>query len=229
MYIMQVCIVAVVITVGAASDSHAQRRTVDPPAQHPAAAFEQFEKKLIGLSEYTMTFSVGSEGALDSKFEGTVRVRGPVIDMTAEGHYGPERIRLRLNADRATVAGSAGTRSFEIDAPQDFYESFVHAMTRAGLLYNLLRIAGGEPPDFPDEDADGSEWTSLSYVSTGERRFVGNIEAFPFALRYRVRESDLGEARVWINVASGLPFRREGTMQLREGRVAVIEHYGYSR
>ncbi len=38
-----------------------------------------------------------------------------------------------------------------------------------------------------------------------------------------------GEARLWINVASGLPFRREGTLRIDAGVVNVVEFYGFSR
>ncbi len=228
---LTVCIAVIMLTViGITTDLLSQQRQQQQPRMSPERAFGEFEQKLYALRDYQMTFSVGTEGAVQSKFEGTVRVRGGnFIDLSADGTYGRQRVAVHFNSDGTRLTGGTRAESFERAAPEDFYRYFVQGLTRLGLTHTVMQLLAIEPPVYPETEEEEKEWAEVSYVSTGERRFVGNVEAFPFGIRYRVFGEALGEGRVWINVASGLPFRREGSLRLEEGVLNVVEHYGFSR
>jgi len=196
----------------------------------PEQAFHEFEQKIIALRDYQITFTVSTEGRVESKIEGTITVRGGErIDLTADGTYGGQRVNVRMNSDGTRITGGTRAETFEIPAPEEFYKYFVQGYTRLGLSDLIVRLIASEPPLFPETEEEEQDWTEITYISTGERRFVGNVEAFPFGMRYSLFGESLGEGRLWINVASGLPFRREGSLRLEEGMVNVIEFYGFSR
>jgi len=177
-----------------------------------------------------MTFSVATEGAVISKIEGTVRVReGNYIELSAEGRYGRQPVNIRFRFDGENFIVGDRTRSIEEPAPEDFQIYFVQGMMRLGLVVNIFRFIDRMIPLYPVDETEHETWAEITYISTGERRFVGNIEAFPFGIRYRSFGEELGEARLWINVAGGLPFRRESTLYLDAGAVQVVEFYGFSR
>jgi len=212
------------------SEMFAQRAQQQQRGIPPAQAFEEFERKFIALGNYQMTFSVSSEDRVLSDLEGTLRVRGSnAVNLTADGMYDGRRISLRLNLDGTRLTGGSGPDSFEMQVPEEFYSYFIKSIIRLGLVHTFKKLLAGEPPLFPVTDEEEADWAVVSYVSTGERRFVGNVEAFPFGIRYAVFGEELGEARVWINVESGLPFRREGSFRSEDRSMNIVEFYGFSR
>lgn len=211
-------------------DLLSQRGQQQQRAMSPEQAFQEFEQKLINLRDYRMTFSVATERAVDSKLEGELRVRGgSVIELSAEGTYNGRRVNARLNFDGTKLTGGTPAETFEETAPEDFYIHFVRGITRLGLTHTVMLLLEGEPPVYPKTEEEEQEFAVITYISTGERRFVGNVEAFPFGMSYSVFGESLGDGRLWINVTSGLPFRREGTLRLEKGTVNVVEFYGFSR
>jgi hypothetical protein len=206
-----------------------QQRRQQPAEMSAEQAFAEFENTLYALRNYQMSFSVATEGAVVSELEGTVRVHGgTVISLTAEGTVGRQRVSVRFNADGTRLTGGTRADTFEKAAPEDFYRYYVQGLTRLGLTHLIMRLIDSEPPVFPETEEEEKDWASVNYASTGERRFVGNIEAFPFGIRYSVFGEQIGEGRLWINVTSGLPFRREGSMRIERGVVELVEYYGFT-
>lgn len=212
---------------GVVADVAGQQRQ---PQMSPERAFGEFEQKLHALRDYQMTFSIATEGAIESSIEGIVRVRGGVVvDLNADGMYGRQRVNLRLHSDGTRLTGGTRVESFERTVSEDFYKYFVEGLTRFGLTHTIMQLISAEPPLYPETEEEEAEWAEVIYVSAGDRRFIGNVEAFAFGIRFGSFGEQLGEGRLWINVTSGLPFRREGSLRLDEVTVNVIEHYGFSR
>jgi hypothetical protein len=206
-----------------------QQRRQQPAEMSPEQAFVEFENTLFALRDYQMTFTVATEGAVVSELEGTVRVHdGTVISLSADGTVGRQRVSVRFNSDGTRLTGGTRADMFDEAAPENFYGYYVQGLTRLGLTDMIMRLLDGEPPVFPQTEEEEIDWAVVNYASTGERQFIGNIEAFPFGIQYSVFGEHIGEGRLWINVASGLPFRREGSMRIERGVVELVEYYGFT-
>jgi len=222
--------VGLLLISGIQSELFGQRDQRQQRGIPPEEAFEEFERKVIALDNYQMTFTVSIEGLVESAIEGTITVRGGErIDLAADGTYDGRRVNVHLHADGTRLTGGTRAETFEAAPPEDFYSYFVMGYTRLGLSHLIMRLIANEPPLYPGSEEEEDVWAEITYISTGERRFVGNVEAFPFGMRYNVFGESMGEGRLWINVNSGLPFRREGSLRLEDGTVNVVEFYGFSR
>jgi hypothetical protein len=186
-------------------------------------AFLDAETRLMRSPSTQIDFTVTAEGAISASIEGVLylenRHRGR---LQATGTFAGEPVDLRLISDGARMVGGAVGQTFDIDAPPRLRESFVIGLARMGILHNLARLSSGQPPDH----ADGTvkEWLGLSnFVS----RQAPNAQAsvlWPATFDLAVGGVQSAVATVWID-RSGLPKRREQTVQFEDGEMRVVEEY----
>lgn len=186
-------------------------------------AFLDAETRLVRSPSTQIDFTVTAEGAINASIEGVLylekRDRGR---LRATGTFAGDPVDLRLVSDGVRMVGGAVGQTFDMDAPPRLRESFVIGLTRMGLLHNLARLSGGQPPDH----ADGTikDWLGLSnFVS---RQAPNDPATFLWAATFdlAVGGEPSAVATVWIDRA-GLPKRREQTVQFENGEMRVVEEY----
>jgi hypothetical protein len=91
-------------------------------------------------------------------------------------------------------------------------------LTRMGLLHNAALLQAGRGPDHREGGVDG--WVQAlpadSATSGGDS---------PLALEIQVGGVPAATARLWLDVTTGLPVRREQTVRFPGGEMAVEESY----
>ena len=186
-------------------------------------AFLDAETRLIRSPATQIDFTVTAVGAVTASIEGVLylerRDRGR---LRASGTFAGQPVDLRLISDGARMVGGAVGQTFDMDAPPRLREAFVIGLTRMGILHNLARLTGGQPP----ERADGTvkQWLGLSNFVSRQAPSDPARALWPATFDLAVGGEPSAVATVWIDRA-GLPKRREQTVQFENGEMRVGEEY----
>jgi len=112
--------VGLLLISGIQSELFGQRDQRQQRGIPPEEAFEEFERKVIALDNYQMTFTVSIEGLVESAIEGTITVRGGErIDLAADGTYDGRRVNVHLHADGTRLTGGTRAETFEAAPPEE--------------------------------------------------------------------------------------------------------------
>lgn len=194
-------------------------------AEEAANAFRELEERLLQAPELYMTTRVTSDGAFESSLEGKVELRqGNVASIDVEGTFaGPADLTLSSDGSRLTGGSAAG--GFDVATPGHLNEAIVIGLTRMGILHNLARLTAGQPPDHMDGGVQ--DWVQVVDVekSMVEGEMGRSQARYDFALVVAGQRS--GTARLWVDLSTGLPLRREQTVQFDTGEMRVVEIYEY--
>ena len=195
--------------------------------QLAAAGFTDLEEHLLTLPAVNATVRVVSEGAFESNLAGAVSwAQGNLASIDVEGSFGGD-VDLTLTSDGARLTGGSGAGRFDEATPEALNESLVIGFTRMGILHNLARLVAGQPPDHMQGGV--RDWVQVVDVEvTPDPAADGTLRSrFDFGLV--VDGVPSGTASLWIDVESGLPLRREQTVQFETGEMKVTEIYEFNR
>jgi len=187
-------------------------------------AFDGLEAHLLRERPLRLGFQITAEGAIGASLGGTLTLgEDGGVELLAAGRFRDEPVRLTLRSDGERLVGGSGEREFSIESPPALHEALVLGLTRMGLLHNLAVLVGGAPPD----RAEGGvrAWVQVEEVSRecGDALGADGGEALCFAVV--VSGSRVGRATLVVDSRTGLPLRREQTVQFPGGEMRVIEEY----
>lgn len=191
--------------------------TAEEAAAGAEAAFAALEERLLS-APVAMRFHITSEGAFASELAGTLRMEGDVARLEARGTFGADSARLHLAADADSVRGGNGERIFAGPTPPALREALALGLTRMGLLHNLARLVAASPPDHAEGGA--GEW-----VGTEGHAWVEGGEAGEMRFGIVVDGTDVAEATLRLDPATGLPAVRTQTVRFPGGEMRVVERY----
>jgi hypothetical protein len=189
--------------------------------------FRGLENKLLRGTAWVVRARATSEGAFVSDLNGTVGVQqGNVARIELSGTFGDQAIDAFLVSDgNVLLYGEAQAGSFEEGVPWALNEAIVIGLTRMGLLHNFARLTSGSPPDRMTGGV--REWVEVSDFSLGE----GGAEDAASTLRIRfaitVAGEPAGTATLLFDEETGLPLRREQTVEFATGTMTVVEVYEF--
>ena len=191
-----------------------------------AQGFRELEQHLLGLSSLTMTTRVTSEGAFESSLAGAISLeRGNIASIDVEGSFGGS-VGLRLSSDGSRLTGGSAAGEFDMVPPDGLNEAIIIGMTRMGILHNLARLVGGQPPDHMEGGV--REWVQVVDVESSADEDGDGRPLLRFDFGLVVAGQPSGTASLWIDAASRLPLRREQTVQFETGEMKVIEVYEFN-
>jgi|GEM_PF-454647 len=194
--------------------------------------FGEIEKKLLEADSLRVEFVISSEGAITSSVKGSLLLvpRGNQVRLELSGTFAAATVDLRLVSDGKRLRGGptaesarSDKRYFECTTPTALGEAIVIGMTRMGLLHNIAMLTGGAPPDHSDGAV--TEWVVCSNFILD--RSAGDVDGDrgPLTFDIAVSGRNVAEAKLWIDAATGLPARREQTVDFGSATMRAVERY----
>lgn len=190
-------------------------------AGQPDSAFAKFEDGLLGLYPLALSFHITSEGAFTVDLRGRLDLSaaGDTL-ISATGTFGEEPVELVLVATGGRLIGGNYDARFDVEQSPSLDLALLIGMTRMGLLHNLALLVAGQPPDH----AAGGVRSWVVPLDLATLRGEG-AEGFRFGIQVSGVRS--GAATLALDPETGLPTRREQTVEFPGGRMTVTERYAY--
>lgn len=195
------------------------------PGDSGSEVLERLEARLLQARVVRVEASLRATGAVQATLEGFTELRGRNhAQARYEGRFAGAAALLTLAADgRQLQLGNAG-RSRTLPVGADSNRALLLGLTRMGLWHNLTRAVALEAPD---HDVGGfGDWSvadnfrPVTFAQVGE---LAGLATLGFDLQLDGRPT--ASVQLWLEPASGLPRRREQTLQLPAGEVRVVETY----
>lgn len=171
------------------------------------------------LREDRVGFTVQSRGAFESSFEGWISNEGGELAIVAEGLWADDSVTVSAETSRDLLVLNTPNRMMRVEREPFLATAVLIGLSRMGVLHNLARLVAGKAPD----GADGSvrDWVEARNIA-----FAGDG---PDAIRFDIFVSDTrsGYATIEVDPKTGLPVRREQTVEFPSGAMTVVETYRY--
>jgi hypothetical protein len=189
----------------------------NPVSDDPASEFHALENRLLEARTVRVAFHVTAEGAVEADLRGDLEITPEgETRLTAAGRFAGQPAELLLRSDDGECEfGNASNRA-SVPRPDRLNESLLLGFTRMGILHNLARLAGGQPPD----RADGGirEWV----VADSFGRDPADSGTFSFEVL--VAGERAASASLEID-PEGRPVVRRQTVRFPTGEMRVVERY----
>jgi hypothetical protein len=193
--------------------------------EDPAQAFAAFEKRVLAAQHVLIEAHVTASGALQAQLQGRAEFNPRNhLALSFRGALAGAARELQLQADGGSAALVSAPRLRDSAAPPVLNYAVLLGLTRAGLLHNLARLANLELPERAEGGA--GRWITVENFHHPTYALAGPLEgAFAFGFDLVANGQIVGAQRLWLDPVSGLPRRREQTLQSPQGEVQVTEDY----
>lgn len=176
----------------------------------PSAAmrFTYLEDRLLGARSVRIHYTATARGPFSVDVSGELVVVPPGRTLhTANGEFGAAPLNMRAVSDGTTLHITGASPQ---PTPSSLAEAYLIGFTRMGVMHNVSRINGHQPPDH----AEGGvrDWVQVT-----------NVAADGDDLTYSmvVGGQPSGDARLTLD-ANGLPARREVRVRFEDGSVMEV-------
>lgn len=171
------------------------------------------------MGEDLIGFNVTSAGAFESSFDGWITRQGGELAMAAQGTWGGEPVSVSAETTRDLLVLNTPEQMERVRREPFISTAVSIGLTRMGVLHNLARLVAGKPPD---HDGGGvREWVRAENIEfVGEDRNTIRFDVVVAGTKSAV-------ATVEVDPSSGLPIRREQTVEFAAGSMSVVETYRY--
>ena len=216
---------------GDATDSS----TTTPPKTHEitwdlgaaAEVFAEIEERLYKAQSLRLEWDVRAEGALEAELKGKLELDAVMASVRGEGSFKGKDQSLLLVGDGETLRGrSSIPGTLEVPQPKELRDALLVGLMRMGILHNLAMLTSNVAPD---RSAGGvREWVETVEHSWGDENKSSTIEgrvAVPLDFGIVVDGDPVANARLWIDVETRLPLRREQNVEFPGGTMKVVEIY----
>lgn len=194
-----------------------------PAAPEAAAnALAALEARLL-TEPGTVHYHITSEGAFAADLTGLLEMTGDYVGLTAEGDFGGIATQLQLTVLDGEVEMVVPDSTVTEAQPPALREAVVLGMTRMGLLHNLARLTVADLPDHAEGGVDG--WVETHSAAWGPTERIEGVEARALHFALRVAGTEAAEVTLWLDPATGLPVRRNQTVDFPGGTMTVVERY----
>lgn len=208
-------------------------------AKLPQQVISKMETNLLKIKNRKLKFRLEATGFVNAVFEGEIVFKkGNVIDYRTAGKFAGKEHKLFLACDGAKLRGGAESKPFEIAAPAELRSGLLIGLTRMGLMHNIARLTGNQPP----EKTDGTVYKWLSVV---EPKFAKEppVDTPQASAEVKVKNKDLmvvfftlavdgkntADVELWIDTKTDLPSSRTITVRFPQGNMIVNETYEWSK
>lgn len=205
----------------------------------PQEVIAKMEKNLLKIKDRKLKFRSEATGFINAVFEGEIVFRkGNVIDYRTAGKFAGKDHKLFLLCDGKKLSGGAEAKPFELAAPAELRSGLLIGLTRMGLMHNIARLTGNQPP----EKTDGTVQQWLTIV---EPKFakepppdapqasaavkLKNKDLMVVFFDLAVDGKDTADVELWIDTKTNLPSSRTITVRFPQGNMIVNEKYEWSK
>lgn len=190
----------------------------------PRETLHALEARLLRAPAAGIRYTIRAEGVITASLTGTLRLgAGSEVELLARGTFAEAAVTLSLRSDGRRMEGGSGERTFRGGAPPALREALVIGLTRMGLLHNLARLSAGSPPDHAEGGV--SEWVRVGEVKGDDAPGLLDAGLVELGFPIFVSGKRSAEATLWMDLASGLPLRREQVVRFPNGEMRVVEEY----
>lgn len=186
--------------------------------------FSALEKRLQEANNVTIGAVITASGAVDVRVAGeTQLVTGKQLRFGFRGKFMGEQWTAELFSNKTDTRWRTENGFFDGERGPELEQSILLGFTRMGLLHNVATIGSGSPP----EHADGgvAEWVKpINFTEVVEEDLKGQAtQRFGFEILVDGQQS--GTVTLWLDAETGMPARREQTVQFPDGEMKVVEIY----
>jgi hypothetical protein len=199
----------------------------------PAAADEIGDKTLAALEQRLLaagavrgTMEIRNEGVNPAELKGEFDLRpGNRSYLRATGKFRDAPLSVEMKSDQAQLGGVANGVAFTARTPSQLTDSLIVKLVRMGMLHTIAVLSEKHAPDLAEGEARNVLQTRDAHRDGPDRMVDGRI-ARPIAFTLVFGGKVMGDAILWIDLASGLPLRREQTVRFGDqGEMHLVERY----
>jgi hypothetical protein len=188
------------------------------------ATFAELEKRLQGAVNVRIGAVITATGAINARIAGeTQLISGKELRFGFRGKFMDEQWTAELFSSDTDTRWRTEDKFFTSERGPELEQSILLGFTRMGLLHNIAVIGSGDPP----EHADGgvADWVqAVNFSEVVDEDLKGRAtRRFEFGIVVGGQES--GTAILWLDAETGMPARREQTVQFPDGEMKVVEIY----
>lgn len=195
----------------------------EPASEKTLAALEQ---RLLNAGAVRLLFEIKNEGLNPAELKGEVDIRqGNRALLRANGTFRDAPLDVTMKSDQDRLDGKVNGVPFTAKTPSQLSDSLIVKLVRMGLLHTFAVLSEKRVPDL----AEGQVRSVLEIrnVHRGARdKMFGDRIARPITYTMAFGGNEVGEATLWIDLASGFPVLREQKVKLGEqGEMTLVERY----
>jgi hypothetical protein len=206
----------------------------------PQKVLAAMEANLIKMKNRKVKFRTEATGLLRGTFEGEIVFKKDnVLEYRTAGIFGTKDNKLFLSSDGAKLRGGSESKPFEMDCPSGLRSGILIGMSRMGLMHNIARLVGNQPP----ERTDGTvyQWLEVVDPSFAKDHAPGTPQAAAelkqhdkklMVVFYKLTvdgHKNSGDVELWIDTKTNLPTYRSITVHFPQGNMFVTEKYEWSK
>lgn len=188
----------------------------DPEA---LALFDAAEAKLLAAQDVRVEGRLASTGSFEATLEVSLLTH---VDrrahFTIKGDLLGRPARVELRSDGKTLRWAGRT----LPVPADLHRGLVISFLRAGLLYEVITLATGAPPEGSDGHLE--RWMEVDGLVLGPLEKVDGVATRKLEFDLILGKEKAGHVELWIDLATGLPVKRSAVVDF-QGTMAVVERY----
>lgn len=195
------------------------------PGRGSTELVQSLEARLLSARQVRIEARIVATGVVSAALAGeTVLRQMNQGSFRYSGTFNDQRIDVHYEADgpRFEISNNGQSRKGKVAVATN--RALVLGMTRMGLLHNIVRATS---LDAPDHAFGGVEnWITLDGFLPTTFAQVGELAGLPslgFELLVNLEPS--ARVRLWLAPDSGLPRRREQTVEFPTGEMRVVETY----
>ncbi|MFT4863131.1 MAG: hypothetical protein ACI95C_002359 [Pseudohongiellaceae bacterium] len=176
----------------------------------------ELEARLLNAPQVSLAFTIKATGAVEANLEGTLAIRGKeTIEFTVTGNFAGEELDMIIMTSATELEFGAKDAPRTIAIPAALRESVLIGLTRMGILHNIARLTGGNPPDHGEGGVQ--DWVKVSSA-------IKSPDARSLTFDIVVDGQPAGSAALRLD-PFGMVVNRQQTVEFPQGAMEVEEDY----
>lgn len=185
--------------------------------------FANLEARLLAAQQVRVEMKISAEGAVEAAYQGTLVIDGKQLHLDQTGHFMEQPSHLKVTAEKEAFQYGHAGKLQAATRPKYLEEALWIGLTRMGLLHNLAMLHSGSGPDHADGGV--KDWVRAHNFQFLEEKTVEDRRMMRIQFDLEVSKIPVGQATVWLDAKTGLPYLREQVVQFPEGEMVVREQF----
>jgi hypothetical protein len=196
-----------------------------PAPEDPELLLRKLEARLLAARHVVIEAHVEAEGLVAARLAGRSELQERNCASVAyQGEYGGKSATLALRSDGRALELRSNEQSHREALGRESNRALLVGFVRMGLMHNLARLSSALAPEHGSGGIE--DWIALDAFRPTTYAQGGDLQgAMSFGYDLLVAGEVVGNVRLWLDPASGLPRRRQITIVSPQGETRVVEDY----